>query len=753
VFHLRTKAAAALLGLALLTTCSSGEERFLLSPGTPVVMIVIDTLRADHLSCYGYELETSPYLDAFADEAYLFESTTPQCNATFPSLTSILTGLYPKTHHNYLPVPLEGTASASKGSACLAQRFQHEGYYTLGVNSHPTWAIADPNAVMMKGWDEMSMIADDIPMVERPSYAHADYTNERMFELLDRYEAENSDKPLFLWAHYFDPHTDQDMVYDAPEETRNLYLEHHLRQVGLEHYADDLAPIDPLERRPWMVDRANTPDTDIWLLELANGRSLYDAEIRSCDAGIHELFERLRRMGIYDEAVIMVLADHGENMEPPEAKHGPIAFTHKKLYEAVAHTPLILKLPGQKVGERVPGLVQNIDVTPTLIQMLNLPAQPAVDGKSLVPLLVDPQGELYERVYIESSDHVEMAFKSSVVKYVDRGEEQEPLVFDWQADRGEVRNLYPEMDEAQLEQLARVIEEYKPIETLRMRFEPGDVPYEAHVDVTLERSTFGKVVGAEERTITEDGHRFTWSGTVGADGHDLLLFPSRRNTAMHWSISLGDGPPLQERVFLGSTPIERTTAIPLWETREGVPSLSPQLELSAFEDRSLGFKVHPEDGEEVEVELRYEKPRYESEFRLAFKEGFEPKAGSTIGPGVIQLRTYALVARGPGAATAVVACEEGTGEVYWLFRFNGSWPDARRVSVGGKPVRTDELAFLFPFRLDRRINTAMMAGPGQAGPPGSVTLWWEAGGGGMEYDTSGLDPAVIEQLRAIGYLK
>jgi arylsulfatase A-like enzyme len=740
-------------GLALLcTSCSSDEERFEQPPGTPVVMIVIDTLRADHLSCYGYELETSPHIDAFADTAYLFESTTPQCNATFPSLTSILTGLYPKTHHNYLPVPLAGTASASKGSACLAQRFQHEGYYTIGVNSHPTWAIADENAVMMKGWDEMSMIADDIPIVERPSYAHADYTNKRMFELLDKYEAGQSDKPLFLWAHYFDPHTDQDMVYDAPEETRNLFLEHHLEAVGLERYTDDLAPLDPLVRRPWMVDRTNTPDTDIWLLELANGRSLYDAEIRSCDAGIHELFERLREMGLYDEAVIMILADHGENMEPPEAKHGPIAFTHKKLYEAVAHTPLIIKLPGQTKGERVPGLVQNIDVTPTLIEILNLPEQPEVDGKSLVPLLADPNGELYERVYIESSDHIEMAFKSTVVKYVDRGEGKEPLIFDWQDDRGEVRNLQPDMDEAQLAELARVIEEYKPIETLRMHFEAGPAPYEAHVDVTMERSIFTKVVGAEEGSITEAGHRFTWSGTVGSEGHNVLLFPKRRNTAMHWSISLGDGAPLQERVFLGSTPIERTTAIPLWQTREGVPSQSPQLVLSAFTDRNLGFKVHPEDGEEALVELRYEKPRYESKFDLAFNEGFAQQAGSTIGPGVIQLRTYALVAKGPSAATAVVACEENTGEVYSLFRFNGVWPDARRVSIGGKPVRSDELNFLFPFRLDRRINTAMMAGPGASVPPASVTLWWEAGGGGMEIDISGLDPAVVEQLRAIGYL-
>src|SRR5687767_10596183 len=106
--------------VAIWASCGGAPERArALPPDTPVLLIVIDTLRADHLSCYGYELDTSPVIDAFAAGATLFENNSTQCNSTFPSITSILTGLYPKTHRNYLAVPLAGTVDAASGASCL----------------------------------------------------------------------------------------------------------------------------------------------------------------------------------------------------------------------------------------------------------------------------------------------------------------------------------------------------------------------------------------------------------------------------------------------------------------------------------------------------------------------------------------------------------------------------------------------------------------------------------------------------------
>ena len=115
------------------------DDPFLLAPDTPVVLVLIDTLRADHLSCYGYPLETSPHLDELASRSFLFEANSTQCNATFPSITSVFTGVYPKTHRNYLAVPIKGMASESGPYPCASERFGERGYYTAAVTSHPSW--------------------------------------------------------------------------------------------------------------------------------------------------------------------------------------------------------------------------------------------------------------------------------------------------------------------------------------------------------------------------------------------------------------------------------------------------------------------------------------------------------------------------------------------------------------------------------------------------------------------------------------
>ena len=453
--RLSLSARRALLALACsMSACGGPQDPFEFEQGTPVVMIVIDTLRADHLSCYGYELETSPVLDAFAREAYFFESNSTQFNSTFPSLTSIFTGLYPKTHGNYLAVPVEGTANRSEGARCLAERFKDVDYQTVAVLSHPSWESVDRDIALMRGWDRFSNIADPIPVAERPLFAHAEYTHERLWPLLD--EAVAKDDPLFLWVHYFDPHTDiAPTVYNAPPETRNLYLRHHLEQVGEPDFYDGLAPLEPAARTQWI--RENAVGDQRMRVDLANGRALYDAEIRSCDAGIAKLFERLKSEGLYDEAIIVIMADHGENMEPASLGHGPINFTHNRLFESVSHTPLMIRLPGQKKGERISAITQNIDVAPTLLELLDMPPKPEVEGRSLVPLMRDPSAKLHERVFIESSKGKEKAVKTERHKLIDSDGNDEPLLFAWRDDPTESSDLKASADAELVAGLAQAI--------------------------------------------------------------------------------------------------------------------------------------------------------------------------------------------------------------------------------------------------------------------------------------------------------
>ncbi|MFT4542284.1 MAG: arylsulfatase A-like enzyme [Planctomycetota bacterium] len=382
--------------------------------GTPVFLIVIDTLRADHLGCYGYERDTSPELDAFAKQASLFETATAQANSTFPSLTSILTGLYLKTHRNYVAVPIEGLAADNDRVRSLAERFEEAGYQRLAVFSHPSWSGGPSRSIISRAWTEMSIIDPDLAPEDRVRLTRGTDTNARAFPMLDSYLKSASD-PVFCWLHYFEPHTDKwPNVYDANPATRNLYLESHLREYGLERHAAALREIEPEERPAWIL--AHIEPQHQSRAALANGRSLYDAEIRSCDAAISEFFDFLRARGLFDRLLIAVLADHGENMEAGEesggdAVRGASAFSHEKLYDGVALTPFLLKLPGQTRGLTHSALVQNIDLAPTLIELLDLPEDSQIEGESLVGVLSGEAGEVHEFVYIESTDYVEKAVR------------------------------------------------------------------------------------------------------------------------------------------------------------------------------------------------------------------------------------------------------------------------------------------------------------------------------------------------------
>ncbi|MFG0317711.1 MAG: sulfatase, partial [Planctomycetota bacterium JB042] len=426
---------------------------------TPVVLVVIDTLRADRLGCYGCPLETSPVLDAFAERAFVFEANSTQLNSTFGSLTSIFTGLYPKSHQMFLPVPTEAALASAPDGVSLTERLASRGDHRLGVVSHPSFAETDPRAIVMRGWDAFSVIDPTRPIRERIFCAHGGDTNARLLPRLDEAIEAAGDGPLFVFAHYFDPHTERfDLVYDAPEETRNLFLRHHLAEVGREEVHDELAALPPMERPEWIREHAEGTND----LRLANGRALYDAEIRSCDRHVGTFFDRLRERGLFDRALIVVMADHGENLghvgRPPRAA----AFTHQRLFEGVVHTPLMIKLPHQREGARIPAITQNVDVLPTLVELLGLPEAPPADGKSLVPLLAGEARAVHDLVFMESSDGLERAVRTDAFKLIDPGDGRSPMLFRWRDDPMERNDVRDEVDPENLRRLADALETFTP---------------------------------------------------------------------------------------------------------------------------------------------------------------------------------------------------------------------------------------------------------------------------------------------------
>ena len=729
-----------LLCLAALACGGAERDPFELERGTPVVIIVIDTLRADHLSCYGYELETSPVIDAFAAGATLFESNSTQFNSTFPSLTSIFTGLYPKTHGNYLAVPIAGTATRSAEAKNLAERFGDANYQTLAVLSHPSWENVDRDIALMRGWDAFSNIADPIPVVDRPLYAHAEYTHERLFPMLDERRESGEERPLFLWVHYFDPHTDlPPTVYNAPEPYRNIYLRHHLEKVGLPQYHDQLAPIEPFDRTQWIRD--NVPDEHRPRVDLANGRALYDAEITSCDAGIGELFDRLRDEGIYDDALIVLLADHGENMEPQEHGHGPINFTHARLFESVAHTPLMIRLPGQDQGQRVSAITQNIDLAPTLLELFDLPPRPPVEGRSLVPLLRDPGASVHERVFIESSKGGEKVVRTERFKLMDHGEEVEPQLFAWRDDPEELVDLTEEAEPGVLEELQDAVAAFRPVHTLRVRFVPGSVPYRASLEVSSPADRFESVAGAPADGLSADGSLFRASVEVGVEPVDWILFPKGRHAAKRFRVTHSEQPPV-EAVWIGQTPVSRSTAIPLWAPDPTWVPDDPVLSLT-HRDGTLELALAAPEGARVESELRFLAPTYRTQFEVVERTGFTQAEEG---------RARTLLLSGKAPARALVR-HPAASEIVSMSRIDGAWPDLERVLVDGQGVVRTELAFLIPRPPDGRLTQALQAGVAADPPPGAIVIWMESVSGDGEIDASNLDPELVEQLRAIGYLK
>ncbi|MFT7668518.1 MAG: arylsulfatase [Planctomycetota bacterium] len=743
------------LAVFSLVFSSCGEDRvadmFELDPGTPVVVIVIDTLRADHLSCYGYPLETSPFLDKFAARSFKFEANSTQCNATFPSMMSIFTGVYPKTHRNYLAVPIEGTTVESKGIVPAADRFGTQGYYTVAVTSHPTWASSrDQSAALWSGWDEISYLGEPIPLTDRPLFARHEFTNERLFDLLDDYDRKHASQPLFLWAHYFDPHTDFfGNLYDPPEETRNAYFDYHYRDVGVEGFADLLRPLDPEARNAWIQE--HTPRELRKALKLATGRAGYDEEILSTDKGISDLFERLEISGLLDEAVIVVMSDHGENMEEHSETRQAHPFTHTRLYDGVVHTPLLIHLPGQMEGLEIASITQNIDVLPTLMELLDHPESGRIDGVSLVPLMRGTTENVHSTVFIESSWGREKSIRSDDLKLIDGWLPNEREVYDWRSDSGELENLSNSFSEEEPADLIEALEDFRPDVELHIRMVPMERPYLVEFRIEMEGVRIEGVEGVVDGSLSEAGESFAWGGTVGPEGVEITLHPKiyKSGHEVCWTFRHSERKDLHNAVWLGKTPVSKTPAVPLWQADEGVLPKDPKYTINEdLEANSTRIELDHVGAERIECEVRYRSPRHDKVIRIDQAQGF----GERFPPREQFLRADAYDV---DRSSLEIHFSEAEASPLYLLRIDGAWPEPSALMFNGHGVITDTLRFIFPsLPKDKRISPYLGATlPANVEiPPGTIVVWQESGLEGGEVDAGGISKELAKQLNSIGYL-
>lgn len=306
-----------------------------------VLLYVVDTMRADHLGLYGYPRQVSPEIDRFGQEAIVFDHAIAQTSWTKPAVASIFTGLRTTAHGvNHREHRLASSFST------MAELLSEATYRTVAFTTN---AYFSADSGLRQGFDEFSL---------QP--ARADRVNQQIFDRLD-HDEEGS--PLFLYVHTIDPHA----PYDPPEQFR---LEFAPRvsdpEAGTFEHIRGLAFGE--------IPRTNQTDQDL--------TDLYDAEIAFADRQFGLLLEDLRRRGLYDEMLIVLASDHGEGFY----EHG-IQGHGWDLYRESIQVPMLLKLPGTTTGQRIAEPVQQIDLLPTLLELVGVEVPASIQGRSLASLL------------------------------------------------------------------------------------------------------------------------------------------------------------------------------------------------------------------------------------------------------------------------------------------------------------------------------------------------------------------------------
>ena len=321
---------------------ASGQDR------PDIVLITVESVRSDHVGCFGYDRDTMPSLCGLATEGTRFDNAYSVTSWTLPAHASLFTGLYPAVHQ-----VIGSRGRLDDTYTTLAEALAGAGYQTAGFVSGP---FLQPQHNLHQGFE----IYDASPSnPEGNRAAHADVTNPGMEALIDRFLTEGRDdtRPLFLFAYLWDPHYD----YIPPSPFDSAFL------------PPDAVPIDVTG-----YETSDEVHPGISPGELAYVISQYDGELSCTDALLGRLWQRLRDLGLWDDAYVIVTADHGEEF----FEHG--AKGHRNnLYEESVHVPLVIKFPGTTAPATDSRLVSLVDLFPTALDFAGVDSPVEHHGLSL----------------------------------------------------------------------------------------------------------------------------------------------------------------------------------------------------------------------------------------------------------------------------------------------------------------------------------------------------------------------------------
>lgn len=351
--------------------------------GLKVILVSLDTLRADHLGAYGYHRDTSPFLDRLAEDSVLFESAYSQSSWTLPAHMSLLFSLNPASHQVYF-----NDQKINNSIPSLSSYLKEQGYLTHAFTGGGYVSSIFGFSKGFSGYEEP--VGGQKAALRDDEAAH-------LYEKTSRWLHENKDKKFFLFLHTFQTHG----PYRCPSPWNEAFLEPDAKwkEMALRNFLD-----------------SRGDDYDFTEKEIRNIIALYDGEIKYTDEVlIKPLVDQLKEMGIYDNTLLIITSDHGEEF----FDHG--GWLHgRTLYNELITVPLIMKFPDSRFkGTRVPSIVSLIDIMPTVLHTAGFKYD-NLDGKTLLDWISGK--ETQDRIFMSELAHKNTPVPCPALSATNRGQ-------------------------------------------------------------------------------------------------------------------------------------------------------------------------------------------------------------------------------------------------------------------------------------------------------------------------------------------
>jgi len=409
-----------------------------------ILFIIIDALRARNLGCYAYSKPTSPYIDSLAKEGVLFENAFSCAASTYPSLATIFSGKYPLSHGVIKVAPTRLVHRNVQKlnetrTVFLPEVLRLTGYTTLAVDWLGRWN--------KRGYDYYSgllgrrrlklllliqkLTVESIRtkfMLGIQNFLNlhkidAKTVTNKAVNLINKYR----DKEFFLFVHYWDVHA----PYNPPTN--------YIQKFNRYDYDDNKSVKEVLgslkTKQRFYVQKYVMRGVKSINEVLAR----YDASIAYVDHEVERLIATLERNRIEEDTFIILTSDHGESL----GEHG-IYFSHHGLYDVTIHVPFILKYGDFLEKKRIIGLVQHVDITPTLLDVLGMEdGALSLDGRSLIPMIFGKLNEIRQEVFCEEADtEWKRAVRTDNYKYIKAVSPKDAICQECDQVHGGIEELY-----------------------------------------------------------------------------------------------------------------------------------------------------------------------------------------------------------------------------------------------------------------------------------------------------------------------